>query len=123
MSAMNWRALVVLPLLLACEGDAACVYYPCPLPTAVVLSVSAANAPTGIAGLSVTSGGNEFPCVGGAVSVCRVLGGTGSYRLLVHAPSYSTADLTVIVQGTDAGCNTCGKVETQQVAVTLQPSP
>ena len=121
--ATAWRALLIAPALLACESDAACVYYPCPQPTAVVLSVSAANAPNGIDGLSVTNSGNEFPCAGGAVRICRVFGGTGTYRLLVHAPGYTTADLSVTVPGTDAGCNTCGKVETQQIAVTLQPAP
>lgn len=114
--------MLLAPALLACQGEADCIYYPCPLPLAVVLSVSAANAPAGVAGLTVTSDGNQFPCTLGPVSVCRVMGGTGTYRLQVRAAGYAGADVIVPVQGTDAGCNTCGHVETQQVAVTLQPA-
>ena len=118
-------ALLAVPLL-TCSHDATCVFYPCPLPLAVVASVSAANAPAGIPGLVLTVSGTfteSAPCSQAPVSTCQVYGGTGTYHVQVSAPGYATAQLDLTVTGTDAGCNTCGHVDTQRPSITMQPTP
>jgi len=119
------RPALLTASLLACGSDQPCVYYPCPQPTAAVLSVSAANAPGGIAGLALSINGAAASsgfCVPDAISTCRVFGGTGTYVVLVSAPGYKTTQLNLIVTGTDAGCNTCGKIDTQNLSVIMQPA-
>jgi hypothetical protein len=92
---------------------------------AAILSVSAANAPAGIVGLTLSINGaaaSSGPCVLDSISTCRVFGGTGTYGVQVSAPGYKSVQLTLIVTGTDAGCNTCGKIDTQNLSVTMQPA-
>jgi hypothetical protein len=114
--------IVLLVGALACKGDAECIFYPCPLPIAAIISVSASNAPAGIAGLTVmvsgvvTGGG---PCTQG---LCHVFGGRGNYHVELQAPGYVPAALNLTITGEDAGCNTCGHIDTQAVSVTMQPT-
>jgi hypothetical protein len=95
------------------------------MPTAATISVSAANAPTGIAGLTMNVTGvvlTNGPCTIAPVSTCMVMGSPGTYRVQLNAPGYKPAELNFTITGTSAGCNTCGHVDTQQLAVTMQPS-
>jgi hypothetical protein len=116
------HGILLAGVLLACKGDAECIYYPCPLPIAATITVSASNAPAGIAGLAVmvsgvvTGGG---PCTQG---VCHVFGGRGSYHVELQAPGYVPVALNLTITGEDAGCNTCGRIDTQTVSVTMQPA-
>ena len=113
-------------LALACSSDAACIYYPCPLPEAAEISVSATSAPTGIPGLAMVVSGpmsGTGPCSEGTrgVSICYVLGGPGDYHVDLSAPGYQNVSLRFTVTGTTAGCNTCGHLDRQVLSVTMQP--
>jgi hypothetical protein len=68
---------------------------------------------------AATGGG---PCNQGPVSICMLVGGPGIYRVELRAPGYTPADLDLTITGTEAGCNTCGHVDSQQVSVTMQPA-
>lgn len=109
--------------LIACSAD--CVSQPpCPLPEAIRLSVSAGNAPGGVAGLSLRVNGDvegSSLCEPGPVTTCHVLGGAGTYQLSVSAPRYQTDQLQVVVKESRASCNVCGAGERQDVAVVLHP--
>jgi hypothetical protein len=112
-------------VLLACKGDASCIYYPCPLFEAVTVTVSAASGSGRTAGLAVAVG--DGPPQTGACDpqtwVCHVFGAPGIYRLTLSAPGFSPQQVQVTVPGEQAGCNTCGRVDHQQLAVVLQPVP
>jgi hypothetical protein len=125
----SWHAVVLLSLTVACPGDAGCVLYPCPPQDAAEISVTAPNAPAGIVGLTmIARSGAETgsgPCNHGtgAVSVCYLLGGPGTYSVDLSATGYQTATVRFTATGTAAGCNTCGHTDTQRLSVVLQPSP
>lgn len=113
--------IVASVFAVGCE-DAQCALYPCPLKLAATLRISAANAPNGVAGITVSGSSGVVPCVTGATSVCSVYGGSGSYSFTVSAPGYAPTNVTAQVPGTDAGCNTCGSLDTQNISVVLTPS-
>jgi hypothetical protein len=97
------------------------------LPEAAEISVTAPNAPTGIAGLSMTLSGAEIgsgPCSSGTgnVTICYILGGPGTYSVALSAPGYQTDTVSFTATGTAAGCNTCGHVDLQLLSVTLRPT-
>ena len=123
----SWQSLVLASLAIACSSDATCIYYPCPMPEAAEISVSAPNAPAGVPDLAMAISGPETgsgPCNQGpgAVSVCHVLGGPGTYSVDLSAPGYRTATVRFTASGTTAGCNTCGHVDLQRLSVVLQPA-
>ena len=114
---------VFLSLVLGC-GDDACTLPPCPLPLAIELTVSAANAPTGIAGLSLAIDGaarGTIPCEKAAIAHCYVLGQAGLYQLELSAPGYAPVKLGVTVNGTEGPC-TCPTTEPQLLSVVMQPT-
>lgn len=119
------RALFASALLVACKGDAACIVYPCPVPLAATVTVTAANAAGPVAGAQLTVNGQVqgTGCQTAPATTCFVFGGTGRYDLEITAPGYATSRLTLTVTGTDAGCNTCGKIDQQSITLTLQPAP
>jgi hypothetical protein len=122
----SWQLLVLASLAVACSGDT-CVLYPCPQSEAAEISVTAPNAPTGIAGLSMAITGavvGSGPCNQGTsgVSVCYIDGGPGTYSVALSAPGYQTATVRFTATGTAAGCNTCGHVDRQLLSVVLQPT-
>jgi hypothetical protein len=115
-------APATLVLLFGCGGDAECVLYPCPEFEAVRVSVTASTAASTLPGLSIAIGGSQQssgPC-DPLTRVCHVFGGAGSYQLTVSATGYAPTTASVTVTGEGAGCNTCGRVDRQQLAVTLQ---
>jgi hypothetical protein len=107
--------------LAACGSEVQCVYYPCPAPFAVRASVTAANGAQLTGVFTATSSGSN-PCQAGTPVMCLVPGGPGHYEFDVGAPGFKTVHRSVDVGGTGAGCNTCGNVETQQIAVVLDPA-
>jgi hypothetical protein len=111
-------------VLVACSSDADCILLPCVPPEAATVSVTASNAPDGIAGLVATTTGavtSTGPCDQAPVSVCHIPGGPGTYQVQLSAPGYQSAQLTLTITGTEAGCNTCGRVDRQDVQVELVP--
>src|SRR5437762_11350023 len=118
------RYSLPLVVLLACKGDASCVYYPCPLFEAVTITVSPASGASRTAGLAIGVG--DGPLQAGACDaqwLCHVYGGPGTYRLTLSAPGFRPQQPQVAVTGEAAGCNTCGHVDRQQLAVVPQPMP
>jgi len=110
--------------LVACSSDCSNLSRPCPLPEAVRLSVSAANAPSGIDGLSVAVTGTvqgDASCQPGPVTVCHVLGPFGQYHLTISAPGYQTQQLQVTVNAAPVKCNVCSVGEVEDRTVVLQP--
>ncbi len=119
------QAAILAGSALACSSDGSCVYYPCPLPEAALISVTAASAPAGIPGLAMTVTGAMVgggPCTQAPVSVCVVMGGPGAYQVELTAPGYVGVELKFTVTGTSAGCNTCGHVDRKDLSVVMQPT-
>lgn len=121
------RPMLVCPLLVlvACAGDAPCVVYPCPQFEAITVSVVSGTGAANLPGLAVAvsgavQGGGPCDPLG---RVCHVLGGAGRYQLSISATGYLPATASLTITGEDAGCNTCGHVDRQQITVTLQPQP
>ena len=115
---------VALIWALGC-GDT-CVAPPCAAPVAIILSVSAPSAPTGITGLTVTVAvaGNPLqtsPCQVAAISECRVFGAANAYQLQLNAPGYVPVNLAVTVTATMPACG-CVIVDTKQLGVVMQPT-
>jgi hypothetical protein len=109
--------------LLACGEGAPCVAAPCPQFEAISVSVASATGAANLPGLALTVDGPQAgsgPCDPLGRS-CHVLVGAGSYQLTVSATGYVTATRSVTIAGESAGCNTCGRVDRQQITVTLQP--
>jgi hypothetical protein len=128
-AARDVRGFVVAMVLVAgCASEAAvCVYFPCAVPEAGRIAVTATNAPIGVAGLTMTVSGaisGSGPCTEGddGTSVCHVNGGIGTYHVQLSAPGYQSTTLAFTATGTAAGCNTCGHVDLQQRMVVLQPT-
>lgn len=118
------RWVIPASLAVACSSD--CVSYPCPLPEAAEISVTASSTTAAIPGVTLAVTGAVLatgPCQPGpdGTSVCHVLGGPGSYQAELSAPGYHTATVKFTVTGTTAGCNTCGHVDRQLLSVVLQP--
>jgi hypothetical protein len=95
MTAARFRGSFVAAILVAgCARDAVvCVYYPCPVPSAGKITVTATNAPIGVAGVTMTVTGAILasgPCTQGAdgTSICHIDGGIGSYHVQLSAPGY-----------------------------------
>jgi hypothetical protein len=112
-------------VLVACSGDADCILLPCVPPEAATVFVTASNAPAGIPGLVATITGavsSTEPCDQAQVSVCHIPGGPGTYQVQLSAPGYQSAQLTLTITGTEAGCNTCGRVDRQDVQVVMVPA-
>jgi hypothetical protein len=113
--------------VVACSNDAQCLALPCPIPEAAEISVTASDAPTGIANLTAAVTGptiGTLPCgePAGPATLCRVTGGPGAYHVLLSAPGYKTTAVDFTVAGTNGGCNRCEQVDTRELAVQMQPA-
>ena len=129
-AAWDVRRLFVTSILVAgCASDAVvCAYYPCAVPEAGRIAVTATNAPIGVAGLTMTVSGavsSSGSCTQGSdgTSVCHINGGVGTYHVQLSAAGYLPTTLDFTATGTSPGCNTCGHVDLQQRSVVLQPTP
>ena len=121
-----WTLLAAVPVF-GCSLDTTCTIPPCPLRFAAEITVTAVNSTAPVPGLIVSVNGTTLGpgnCVSGsgAQTVCEMPGGPGSYSVQVSAPGYRSSTVTVAVTGTSEGCNTCGEVDEQHVAVVLQPA-
>ena len=118
-----WQWCLIAVFLGGCNDT--CVVPPCGPPTAVVLDVSAANAPNGIPGLRLTVNGSTEGsgyCTPGPITHCYVSGTAGDYQLELSALGYVPVKLGVtVVAATGGGCGSCRQVETQQLSVIMQP--
>ena len=117
--------LAGLVWLTACRHptESDCVHVPCPLPSAIMLTVtSAAGGP--VPDLTLTVAGSVSstgPCsVGPSAASCFVLGTAGTYDLQLTAPGFQNKTLSVTVAGTSPACG-CPSVQTQHVDVVLTP--
>jgi hypothetical protein len=98
------------------------VVLPCPLPVAIEIAISTSSSTTAIPGAFVQVAGNTVPCSAGPATTCVIVGTSGTYALDIGAPGFQTVHRSVEVSGTNAGCNTCGSVDTQHLAVALVPA-
>ena len=100
-----------------------CAVPPCALPLAITVTVtSAAGGP--VSSLTLTLSGavsGSGPCgIVGTTTVCTVLGGQGTYNLLLTAAGFQDQKFTVTVPGAMPPCQ-CPTVQAQQVNVVLTP--
>jgi hypothetical protein len=112
---------------LACSNDSQCLALPCPFPIAALISVTAANAPTGIVGVTgvVTGTLSEMTSCGQGAEpavVCLISGGPGVYHVVLSASGYQSATLDFTVAGKAAGCNSCGEADTKHLTVVMLPA-
>lgn len=103
-----------------------CVASTCPISEAAEISVSANNAPAGIAGLmtAVAGGTTAIPCEqgSGSTTVCRIVGGPGDYGVTLSAPGYQSVTLNFrVTAATTTGCDTRGTADKQMLSEFLQP--
>jgi hypothetical protein len=106
------------------NGYFRCLPPPCPVPIAVDLRVTSATGGP-VPGLTVDlvgGGSGQVQCIVEETrNRCLVPGGRGTYQLRVAAPGYQTADLIVVVPGSDAPPCGCATVQTQEIEVVLTP--
>jgi hypothetical protein len=107
----------------ACGGD--CTVPPCPFPGFAIQLTVTANSGVAIAGLTVkvTGPDGSLPCQESASTSCVVAGNGGTYQLDISAPGFQSVQETVEVTSVGKyGCNSCLRVNTQNIALTLAPS-
>jgi hypothetical protein len=124
------RELVGLTLLVCIgagcshQAEPDCVARPCPMPMAIVLSVtSAMGGPVPRLTLTysgVASGSGQCGA-GESATSCVVPGMPGTYELRLTAAGFQDKALSVTVQGSTPACG-CPSVQTQQLDVVLTPS-
>jgi hypothetical protein len=123
------HGVVILPLVfcigVGChQGEPDCVMPPCPLPVAIVATVTSA-AGGAVAGLTLTLSGaaaGSAQCNAGAnATLCFVPGLPGVYNLRFAAPGFQEKMLSVTVQGTTPACG-CTSLERQELDVVLSPT-
>ena len=125
----GFRTLLLLSLLV-CAGAGCghatqpdCVAVPCPIPMAIMLSVTS-QAGGSVPGLTVTISGSASgaaQCTAGAsVTSCAVLGTAGTYNLFLSAAGFQDQSLSVVVPGSTPACG-CPTVQALQVSAVLTP--
>jgi hypothetical protein len=117
----GYRLFLAAFLLVGCKTD--CVYYPCPLFEAITVTVSTAGTAAPPPALAIGVG-DSTPQAGlcDTLGVCHVLGSPGVYHLTITATGFDPRQVNVTVTGEAAGCNSCGHVDRQQLAIVLQPA-
>ena len=119
----RWWHWGLIALFSAGCGSDSCIIPPCGPPTAIVIDVSAADAPNGVPGLRLTVNGalDASACTPGPIAHCYVLGTAGDYQLELNAVGYVPVKLGVTVAPATGGeCGSCHQVETQQLRVIMQ---
>ena len=126
---MGRRYLASLALLVACAtgcSDPAqpdCVIPPCPMPMAIMVSVTSATGgpvPALTVTLSGTTSGSGQCNAGPSASSCVVPGMPGPYTLQFAASGFQPKAVSVTVSGSTPACG-CTSVQTQQLDVVLTP--
>ena len=123
------REFVILALLICVsvgcshQAEPDCIPPPCPIPRAVMASVtSAAGGP--VSGLTLTLSGatsGSGQCTAGpSTTECVVFGMPGTYNLQFTAVGFQDKTISVVVQGSTPPCG-CSSVQVQQVTVVLTP--
>jgi hypothetical protein len=118
-------------VLLVCAGigcsrgtEPDCQIPPCPVPMAIVLSVtSAAGGPAADVTMTVSGAASgSGPCSpGDSATLCIVTGMPGTYNVRLTAPGFEGKALSVTVEGSSPPCG-CTSVQTQRLSVVLEPS-
>ncbi len=118
-------ALTASSLLVASCGGGECQLPACIVQFAIRIQVTAASGGP-VPGVTVlvsgTVGGMAQCSVVGSATDCIVPGPGGAYELEISAPGFQTVHRSVTVRDTSQGCQ-CSHVETEQLYVTLAPSP
>jgi hypothetical protein len=102
-----------------------CVVHPCPVPTAIWVSVTSSMGGP-VPGLTVTVSGplsGSGQCdVGTSATSCIVWGDRpGTYSLQLTAAGFQAKTLSVVVPGSTPACG-CPIVDTQQESAVLDPT-
>jgi hypothetical protein len=124
----HWRRGIGWLFLLAFAGascshgtEADCVALPCPMPIAVILTVTSTDGGP-VPSLTMTISGatsGSGPCtVGQSATTCGVPGTAGTYDIQLSAPGFQGKALTVAVEGTNPRC-ACPTVQAQRLNVAL----
>jgi len=108
----------------ACGHD--CIALPCPSPTAIRLTLTAASGAS-LTGAVVTVHGASsatVPCFSQSSGMlCVVSGYAGTYNLSVAAPGFQSVLRTIVISGeSPSGCG-CPSIDTQQISIALVPTP
>ena len=126
---MGRRYMASLALLVAFTagcGDPSqpdCVMPPCPMPIAIIASVTSTTGgpvPALTLTLSGSTSGSGQCTAGPSASTCVVPGMPGPYDLQFAAPGFHPKAVSVTVSGNTPACG-CTSVQTQQLEVAMTP--
>lgn len=95
------------------------------MPIAIRIQVTAASGGPVVGVTVLVSGaarGTASCSVEGSATDCIIPGTGGTYLLEISAPGFQTVPRSVTVRDTSQGCQ-CSHIETEQLYVTLAPSP
>ena len=122
---LHVRTCLAAIALTACgsSSDFRCIALPCPVTFAAKISVTSSSTAKPLSNVTWTANTATGDCAAGSPIVCSVSGSPGTLQIDIKAPGFQTAHRTIEVQGTSAGCNTCGSVATQTLSVALDPVP
>lgn len=111
-------------LAVACNERQACVAAPCPLSTAVTVTVTSAGSGTSLTGafVQVNGSASSLPCTQAPGSTCIISGNAGTYQLLIGAPGYRSASRSIAVAAHRNAACACETADTQHIDVSLSPS-
>ena len=121
------RLMIVLPLaggLSSCLDDCDGGMVSCPPQFAITVTVTALGTGGPVEEATIVVAGplvSTIPCrVEGAATVCRVLGGLGTYELEIQARGFQSEKRTVTVAGEIGRCG-CPVADVQSLQVALVP--
>lgn len=103
------------------DGGRDCLPFPCPLPLAGILDVTAGATGGPVNGAVVKVSGAVVTTVPCSLT-CYLHGYAGTYTLDVEAPGFQSAHRTITVQGTTPACG-CPTTVTEHFKIALASSP
>lgn len=105
------------------QAEPDCIMPPCPMPMAIMASVTSASGGP-VPGLTLTvsgaSSGSGQCTAGQTTTECVVPGMPGTYNLQFTAAGFQDKTTSIVVQGSTPPCG-CTSVQVQQVTVVLAP--